>query len=284
MMEQLTIVKPTAQDVHAKAPFLREMMEITYTMWKNGWDERNGGNVSYIVDEAEVAQYIDITKIDRTLNLTFPVTELANKYFVVTGSGKYFKNMMDDPEHNLGVIRVTEDGKSIDILWGLKGNAVPTSELPSHFMSHIERLKMDPNHRVVMHNHATNVIAMTFIHALDEKGFTRTLWEMCTECLVVFPDGIGILPWMVPGSTEIGRATAEKMKKHRAVIWPHHGIFGTGTTIDEAFGLIETIEKAAQIYMLIVSSNQPILQRITNQELIDLAKAFGVEPMAGILD
>ncbi|WP_088548826.1 rhamnulose-1-phosphate aldolase [Paenibacillus aquistagni] len=283
-MEQLTIVKPTAQDVHAKAPFLREMMEITYTMWKNGWDERNGGNVSYIVDEAEVAQYIDITKIDRTLNLTFPVTELANKYFVVTGSGKYFKNMMDDPEHNLGVIRVTEDGKSIDILWGLKGNAVPTSELPSHFMSHIERLKMDPNHRVVMHNHATNVIAMTFIHALDEKGFTRTLWEMCTECLVVFPDGIGILPWMVPGSTEIGRATAEKMKKHRAVIWPHHGIFGTGTTIDEAFGLIETIEKAAQIYMLIVSSNQPILQRITNQELIDLAKAFGVEPMAGILD
>ncbi|MBR2569338.1 MAG: rhamnulose-1-phosphate aldolase, partial [Paenibacillus sp.] len=216
-MEQLTIVKPTAQDVHAKAPFLREMMEITYTMWKNGWDERNGGNVSYIVDEAEVAQYIDITKIDRTLNLTFPVTELANKYFVVTGSGKYFKNMMADPEHNLGVIRVTEDGKSIDILWGLKGNAVPTSELPSHFMSHIERLKMDPNHRVVMHNHATNVIAMTFIHALDEKGFTRTLWEMCTECLVVFPDGIGILPWMVPGSTEIGRATAEKMKKHRAV-------------------------------------------------------------------
>lgn len=284
MMEQLTIVKPTAQDVHAKAPFLREMMEITYTMWKNGWDERNGGNVSYIVDEAEVAQYIDITKIDRTLNLTFPVTELANKYFVVTGSGKYFKNMMADPEHNLGVIRVTEDGKSIDILWGLRGNAVPTSELPSHFMSHIERLKMDPNHRVVMHNHATNVIAMTFIHALDEKGFTRTLWEMCTECLVVFPDGIGILPWMVPGSTEIGRATAEKMKKHRAVIWPHHGIFGTGTTIDEAFGLIETIEKAAQIYMLIVSSNQPILQRITNQELIDLAKAFGVEPMAGILD
>lgn len=284
MMEQLTIVKPTAQDVHAKAPFLREMMEITHTMWKNGWDERNGGNVSYIVDEAEVAQYIDITKIDRTLNLTFPVTELANKYFVVTGSGKYFKNMMADPEHNLGVIRVTEDGKSIDILWGLKGNAVPTSELPSHFMSHIERLKMDPNHRVVMHNHATNVIAMTFIHALDEKGFTRTLWEMCTECLVVFPDGIGILPWMVPGSTEIGRATAEKMKKHRAVIWPHHGIFGTGTTIDEAFGLIETIEKAAQIYMLIVSSNQPILQRITNQELIDLAKAFGVEPMAGILD
>ncbi|NMM51665.1 rhamnulose-1-phosphate aldolase [Paenibacillus aquistagni] len=283
-MEQLTIVKPTAQDVHAKAPFLREMMEITHTMWKNGWDERNGGNVSYIVDEAEVAQYIDITKIDRTLNLTFPVTELANKYFVVTGSGKYFKNMMADPEHNLGVIRVTEDGKSIDILWGLKGNAVPTSELPSHFMSHIERLKMDPSHRVVMHNHATNVIAMTFIHALDEKGFTRTLWEMCTECLVVFPDGIGILPWMVPGSTEIGRATAEKMKKHRAVIWPHHGIFGTGTTIDEAFGLIETIEKAAQIYMLIVSSNQPILQRITNQELIDLAKAFGVEPMAGILD
>ena len=32
---------------------------------------------------------------------------------------------------------------------------------------------------------------------------------MCTECLVVFPDGVGIIPWLVPGTNEIGVATAE---------------------------------------------------------------------------
>ncbi|WP_019638013.1 rhamnulose-1-phosphate aldolase [Paenibacillus fonticola] len=263
-------------------PFVQEMAEITQHMWRFGWDERNGGNVSCILEEAEVAPYVNINKVIRTIKPAFPVHELAGKYFIVTGSGKYFKNVVSDPEANLGVLRVSKDGQQLELLWGLKNGAVPTSELPSHFMSHIERLKVDPDHRVVIHNHATNVIAMTFIHDLNEDKFTKTLWEMCTECIVVFPDGIAVIPWMVPGSSEIGRETAQKMKDHRAVVWPHHGIFGTGSSIDEAFGLIETVEKAAQIYMLIV--NQPIKQCITDQELADLAKAFGVTPRPGILN
>ncbi len=188
---------------------------------------------------------------------------------------------MDDPESNLGVLRVSADGQRLEVLWGLSNGAVPTSELPAHFMTHIERLRVDPQHRVVIHNHATHTLAMTFVHELDERQFTRTLWQMCTECIVVFPDGIGIVPWMIPGTSEIGRATADKMKQHRAVIWPQHGIFGTGSSIDEAFGLIETIEKAAQIYMLI--AHLPVRQKITDQELAELAAAFGVTPRPGIL-
>ena len=33
------------------------------------------------------------------------------------------------------------------------------------------------------------------------------------------------------------------MKNHRIVSWTNHGIYGAGETIDEAFGLIETVEK-----------------------------------------
>ncbi|WP_429367772.1 rhamnulose-1-phosphate aldolase [Paenibacillus sp. DS2015] len=262
-------------------PFVREMADITYHMWNLGWDERNGGNISYILDESEVCKYMDTQNVIRTIPLSFPVNELAGMYFIVTGSGKYFKNVISDPESNIGVIRVSTSGESVEVLWGLSNNAVPTSELASHFMSHIERLKVDKDHRIVMHTHSTNTLAMTFIHDLDERLFTRTLWEMCTECIVVFPDGVSVIPWMVPGSSEIGRETAKKMKSHRVVIWPQHGIFGTGTTMDEAFGLIETVEKAAQIYMLV--AHHEIKQRITDQQLIELAKAFGVTPVAGIL-
>lgn len=263
-------------------PFVREAAELTRAMWRFGWDERNGGNVSCILDEATVARYIDIHQVQRTIKLAFPVHELAGTYFIVTGSGKYFKNVISDPEANLGILRVAADGEQIELLWGLRDGAVPTSELPSHFMSHIERLKVDPQHRAVIHNHATHVVAMSFVHDLHEKKFTKTLWEMCTECIVVFPEGVGIIPWMVPGSDSIGRATADKMKHHRAVLWPHHGIFGTGSTLDEAFGLIETIEKAAQIYMLIAGKN--IRQRITDKELAELARAFGAIPCEGILN
>jgi rhamnulose-1-phosphate aldolase len=266
----------------SEAPFIQEMSEITRHMWELGWDELNGGNVSYLLDENEVAKYINVLEPLRIIKLTFPVTELAGKYFIVTGSGKYFRNVIKDPEANLGVLRVSANGESVEVLWGLRNGAVPTSELASHFMSHIERLKVDPTHRIVLHTHATNVIAMTFTHDLDELKFTKTLWEMCTECLVVFPDGVGVIPWIVPGSSEIGRETAKKMKDHRLVIWPQHGIFGTGSTMDATFGLVETVEKAATIYNLI--GGREIKQKITDQQLWDLAKAFGVTPKAGILE
>ncbi|OME73074.1 rhamnulose-1-phosphate aldolase [Paenibacillus odorifer] len=265
----------------SEAPFIQEMSEITRHMWELGWDELNGGNVSYLLDENEVAKYINVLEPLRTIKLTFPVKELAGKYFIVTGSGKYFRNVIKDPEANLGVLRVSANGESVEVLWGLRNGAVPTSELASHFMSHIERLKVDPTHRIVLHTHATNVIAMTFTHDLDELKFTKTLWEMCTECLVVFPDGVSVIPWIVPGSSEIGRETAKKMKDHRLVIWPQHGIFGTGSTMDATFGLVETVEKAATIYNLI--GGREIKQKITDQQLWNLAKAFGVTPKAGIL-
>lgn len=265
------------------APFLHEMMDTTYNMWRFGWDERNGGNISYLLKEEEVAAYLNINHAIRAITLDFPVKELAGKYFIVTGSGKYFKNVKDDPADCLGVIRVNETGTAIEILWGFENGGRPTSELPAHFMSHISRLQVDKDHRIIMHNHATNIIAMTFTHELDEKSFTKTLWQMCTECVVVFPDGIALLPWMVPGTDTIGEQTATKMKEHRLVVWPHHGIFGAGTSMDETFGLIETAEKAAQIYMLISSHQGGVKQVITDQQLSDLAKAFGVTPLEGVL-
>lgn len=264
------------------APFVQEMIETTSNLYRLGWDERNGGNISYLLTEEEVRPFIDPKNILRTIPLAFDAKDLKNTYFLVTGSGKYFKNVESYPEENLGLVRVTDDGGNLEVLWGLLHDAHPTSELPSHFMSHIARLKVDPDHRIVMHNHATHLLAMTFTHELDEKKFTRTLWQMCTECLVVFPEGVSIVPWIVPGTTEIGEATANKMSETRLVIWPQHGIYGSGKDIDEVFGLIETAEKAAKVYTY-VQAQGGIRQTISDQDLMKLAEAFGVTPREGYL-
>ncbi|EUJ22806.1 rhamnulose-1-phosphate aldolase [Listeria grandensis FSL F6-0971] len=264
------------------APFVQEMMKVTANLYRLGWDERNGGNISYLLREEEVGAYLNPNQVIRTIPMIFDATELAGRYFIVTGSGKYFKNVIDAPDVNLGIIRVADTGKSVELLWGFKDGGVPTSELPAHFMSHIERLKIDSDHRIIMHNHATNIIAMTFTHSLEEREFTRTLWQMCTECIVVFPEGVGILPWMVPGTDAIGMATAAKMREFRLVIWPHHGIFGAGSTMDEVFGLIETAEKAAEVYTL-VQAQGGAQQTITDQQLQDLADAFCVTAKSGYL-
>ena len=46
-----------------------------------------------------------------------------------------------------------------------------------------------------------------------DKVFTRELWEMMTECPVIFPDGIGVIPWMVPGGRDIAVESSKLMKK-----------------------------------------------------------------------
>ena len=74
-----------------------------------GWDERNGGNISYLLDEKEVGEYLDLTKVLRTIPLMgvneedFDASRWKAKIFIVTGTGKYFKNVekrpRDQPRH-----------------------------------------------------------------------------------------------------------------------------------------------------------------------------------------
>ena len=66
---------------------------------------------------------------------------------------------------------------------------------------------------MIYHCHATNVIALTYILPLTDRDFTRALWQSATECPVVFPEGVGVCPWMVPGGADIAMATSELMKK-----------------------------------------------------------------------
>ena len=172
----------------------------------------------------------------------FSASELDSKYFLVTGTGKYFKNVQYAPDINLGIVRLVDGGKNAQLIWGFADGGKFTSEFPAHIMSHAARLKINPENRVVMHCHPSNLLAMTYIHTLDEREFTRTLWQMCTECIVVFPDGVNVLPWMLCGTNEIGEATAEKMHTARLVVWSQHGIYGAGKDLDETFGLIETAE------------------------------------------
>jgi len=245
---------------------------------------RTGGNLTLRLDDADIAPYHDnFHQQPRYIPLSQPMPLLANTPFIVTGSGKFFRNVQLDPAANLGIVKVDSDGAGYHILWGLTNEAVPTSELPAHFLSHCERIKAtNGKDRVIMHCHATNLIALTYVLENDTAVFTRQLWEGSTECLVVFPDGVGILPWMVPGTDEIGQATAQEMQKHSLVLWPFHGVFGSGPTLDETFGLIDTAEKSAQVLVKVYSMGG-MKQTISREELIALGKRFGVTPLASAL-
>lgn len=100
---------------------------------------------------------------------------------------------------------------------------------------------------------------------------------MATECPVVFPDGIGIVDWMVPGGEKIAIATSELMEKYDVVIWSHHGIFCSGENFDLTFGLAHTVEKSAEILVKVLSIRSDKLQTITINNFKELAKDFNVK-------
>ena len=37
-----------------QAPFVEEMVKTTKNLYRLGWDERNGGNISYLLKEEEI--------------------------------------------------------------------------------------------------------------------------------------------------------------------------------------------------------------------------------------
>ena len=255
------------------AEFVKGFIRMANDGWEQGWHERNGGNLSYRVKPEEVEEVKENFEAREWNPIGTAVPNLAGEYFLVTGSGKYFRNVTIKPEDSICMIELDEKGENYRIVWGLVNGGRPTSELPSHLMNLEVKKLQDERYRVVYHAHTTNVIALTFVLPLEDKVFTRELWEMATECPVVFPSGIGVVPWMVPGGREIAVATSELMKKYDLAIWAHHGMFAAGFDFDLTFGLMHTAEKSAEI---LVKTQPTKRQTITPDEFRHLAKDFGV--------
>ena len=258
--------------------FVQAFVQMANEGYEQGWHERNGGNLSYRLTEHEVDSVRD-RLLDHGVwhEIGASVPGLTGEFFLVTGTGKFFRNIVVDPEASIALIEIDEKGEKYRIRWGLVEGGLPTSELPTHLLSHeVKKRVTGGKHRIIYHAHTTNIIALSYVLPLDDLIFTRELWEMATECPVVFPEGVGVVPWMVPGGREIGVATSKLMEEYNAVIWAHHGMFCSGETFDSTFGLMHTIEKAAEILVKVKSMSPNKLQTITPDQFRDLAKGFNI--------
>ncbi|MGS0972443.1 MAG: rhamnulose-1-phosphate aldolase [Candidatus Izemoplasmataceae bacterium] len=254
--------------------------------FNKGWHERNGGNLSYRLTSEDLKNVTPFLKNEGAwLDISVDVTNLSNDYFLVTGSGKFFRNLALDSEDSIGLIQIDKTGSKYRIVWGLKNGGTPTSELPTHLLNHsVKKRVSNGQHRVIYHAHTTNIIALTFVLPLSNKVFTRELWEMATECPVVFPEGVGVVPWMVPGGEAIGIETSRLMETYNVAIWAHHGTFCSGEDFDTTFGLMDTVEKSAEILVKVLSISETKRQTISKENFENLAEAFDITLKDDILE
>ncbi|HSN49868.1 MAG TPA: rhamnulose-1-phosphate aldolase, partial [Bacteroidales bacterium] len=132
---------------------------------------------------------------------------------------------------------------------------VPSSELPTHLAIQEMFVREQPENKVVMHTHATELIALTQLSAFHSSAaINKLLWGMHPETAMFVPKGTGFVPYTLPGTEMIAAATVNELKDHPVVIWEKHGVFATGSSVVSVFDTIDLLAKSARIYFMVCQS------------------------------
>ena len=117
---------------------------------------------------------------------------------------------------------------------------------------------------------------MTHHRAFLEKDvLTYMLWSMIPETRAFCPKGVGIIPYKISGSFELADVTVEMLKEYDVVMWEKHGVCSVSENIMEAFDMVDTLSKSAQIYLIAKSMGfEP--EGISQTDMDDLKRVFNL--------
>ena len=227
---------------------VNKVAEVAGYLWQKGWAERNGGNIvvnitEYVDDEIRMLPAISEVKPIGTV-----LPHLKGCYFFCKGTNKRMRDLARFPMENGSVIRIQEDCASYVII--ADQPVQPTSELPSHLGMHNYLLGKGSSYKASLHTHPIELIAMTHHQAFLEKDvLTNLLWSMIPETKAFCPRGLGIIPYILPGSMELADATIKELEDYDVVMWEKHGTCAVGEDIMDAFDQIDVLSKSALIYI-----------------------------------
>lgn len=237
-----------------KYNFLTGFIRMCDDGYRLGWHEGCGGSLSYRMRNEEVRAVRENLSFDRQwLDIGADVPGLGGEYFLITAANKYFKNIAGNPSGNTVIIEIDEDGERYRVLNGL-ADAAPSSYLHVHLTAHeVKKQATNDSHKVVYFCHAPNIIALTFKLELTSEAFTRELYKFHPDCRTAFKNGIGIIEPEVFASRDIVAAIFVGLKEWDAEVLAHRGLIVSGEDFDMAFGLAQTVEKAAEIAVKVIS-------------------------------
>ena len=179
------------------------------------------------------------------------------------------------PMVNGSIIRISEDCIHYEIV--ADALVAPTSELPSHLAVHDYLLSKGSPYRASLHTHPIELVALTHSNKwLEKDAATRMLWSMIPETKAFCPRGLGMVPYMLPSSVELGEATIRVIDEdYDVVMWEKHGVFAVDTDIMNAFDQVDVLNKAAQIY--IASRNMGFEpDGMSSKQMQELSNVFGL--------
>jgi rhamnulose-1-phosphate aldolase len=240
--------------------------------------EGAAGNISiYLGWPIEVRRRFPVLE---TVNLPLEVPELAGGTLLVSGSGRRLREIMLDPSSNLGALVIDPGGKTGKLYTAQRRLFTRlTSELNSHLAVHRDQVGLTgTNFHAVVHAQPLHLTYLSHIPRYqDEIYLNRHLLRWQPELIVQIPDGVGLVPFNVPGSAALMSATVASLRHHRIVIWAKHGVMArSDLSVKRASDRIEYAETGAKYECMDLSYGSPA-EGLSDENIRAICKEWGVE-------
>ncbi|MBE6174554.1 MAG: rhamnulose-1-phosphate aldolase [Rikenellaceae bacterium] len=268
-------MKSVLENRPALAAEVEKVAEVAGYLWQKGWAERNGGNITVNITEFVDDEIKALPAISEVYPIGAELPHLKGCYFYCKGTNMRMRDLARRPMENGSIIRILDDCASYVII---ADNPVkPTSELPSHLSVHNYLLAKGSPYRASVHTHPIELVAMTHTKKFMEKDVaTRLLWSMIPETKAFCPRGLGMVPYLMPSSVELGEQTIATIDdNYDVVMWEKHGVFAVDTDVMAAFDQIDVLNKAAQIYISAKNMGfEP--DGMSDEQMRELSVTFGL--------
>ncbi len=213
------------------------------------------------------------------IELPLAAPALAGMQIIVSGSGRRLRDIHRDPAAHLAVVAIGPDGHAGQLYTSPRRLfAQVTSEFNSHLAVHNDQVeRTGTNFHALIHAQPPHLTYLSHIPAYrDQDYINRRLLRWEPETIVNLPEGIGVLPYRLPGSPAMMDANLQGLRDYRIVVWSKHGVMARSEiSVTKAADRIEYAETAALYeYMDLVNGGQA--EGLTIEELREVVRAFNV--------
>lgn len=239
--------------------------------------EGAAGNISVCIGwSIEVRRRFPISE---PIELPLTAPALAGMHLIVSGSGRRLRDIHADPAANLGVVAIAADGRSAQLYTSPRRLfARVSSEFNSHLAVHNDQVaRSGTNFHALIHAQPPHLTYLSHIPAYREQEYiNRRLLRWEPETIINLPEGIGVLPYHLPGSPAMMEANLAGLRSHRIVLWSKHGVMArSDQSVTKAADRIEYAETAAMYeYMDLVNGSKA--EGLTEEELREVVQTFDV--------
>jgi len=214
------------------------------------------------------------------IHLPAPAPDLAGATLIVSGSGTRLRGPLETPTANLACIVVGPGGQKGRMFTSPDRQFKRvTSEFNSHLAVHHDQMRRKDNSlHTVLHAQPVHLTYLSHIAAYQEEGYlNRHLMRWQPETLLNFPEGIGTLPFLAPGSTQLTIESVLALRDHRMVIWSQHGVMARADeSIFHALDLIEYAETAARYEYLNLCTGERS-EGLSPEQMREISKIWNLQ-------